>query len=278
MKQEKDNEIIKKLAKDDQLDRARMLLGEITEETMRQNDNARLEKLETEIRLERVKTVQDHRNAGLIFHHIRNAPHCKDMAVKMLRKSAELDNYQSEGIKWLLAATIDRRLEEQNQPQIYGTQYFQDEEGIWKLHEFDPSKISDEERKKYGVIAIDKQAEALKKMNKKQLADLYIELKDIDKIEAFCIGNQHNESYDLSWRAISQFAFRLTRTEKFTEAIQMFELAIKLYPQEYDLYHSLGFLYEKTGKIDKAITFIEKSVTINPDFKDGLKDLARLKS
>jgi len=197
--------------------------------------------------------------------------------VKMLRKSAELDNYQSEGIKWLLAATIDRRLMEQNQPQIYGTQHIQDEEGNWKLYELDPSKISDKERKNYGVITIEEQEQVVKKMNKKQLADLYIELKDLNKIEAFCIDNQHNESYDLSWRAISQFAFRLTRTEKFTEAIQMFELAIKLYPQEYDLYHSLGFLYEKTGKIDKAITFTEKSVAINPDFKDGLKDLARLK-
>ena len=278
MKQEKDNELLKKLAANDQSDRAKMRLGEMTVETMRQNDNARLEQLETEIQSGRVKTVQDHRNAGLIFHHIRNAPHCKDMAVKMLQKGAELDNYQSEGIKWLLAAAIDRRLEEQSQPQIYGTQYFQDEEGIWKLHEFDPSKISDEERKKYGVITIDKQTDALKKMNKKQLADLYIELKDIGKVEVFCIDNRDNENFDLSWRAISQFAFYLKRSEKIAEAIQMFELAIKLYPQEYDVYHSLGLLYEEIGEIEQAITFIEKSVTINSNFKDGLKDLARLKS
>ncbi len=278
MKQEKDNELLKKLAANDQSDRAKVRLGEMTVETMRQNDVARLKKVEIEIQLGRIKTIQDHRNAGLIFHHIRNAPHCKDIAVKMLRKSTELNNYESVGIKWLLAAAIDRRLQEQNQPQIYGTQYFQDEEGIWKLHEFDPTKISDKERKKYGVITIDKQTEALRKMNKKQLADLYIELKDINKIEVFCIDNQDNEEFDFSWRAISQFAFYLKRIGKITEAMRMFELAIKLYPQEYDVYHSLGLLYEEIGEIEKAITFIEKSVTINSNFKDGLKDLARLKS
>lgn len=278
-KQEEDNAILIGLAKADQSDRALLRLGKITFETLKKNDEERLEKVEKDIELDKIKTSQDCRNAGLIFHHSRiKNKHCRSQAVKFLQKSAELDNYGSIGIKWLLAATIDRGLMQENKPQIYGTQYVQNEQGHHELYKLDDTQISDIERKEHGVTIVADQAAVVENMNRKQLIDIYAQNGSIEEIKLFCKKNHKtSNSCDLSWKGISQFGFHLKRAGQIENALQIFELAIKLYPKEYDLYHSLGLLYGEIGKTEKAIELIEKCLALNPIFQDGIIDLKRLR-
>lgn len=276
---EKDNTILTTLAKADQSDRALFRLREITFEILKKNDEERLFLVEKEMSLGKLKTIQDYRNAGLIFHHSRiKNNYCRRMAVKCLQKSVDLDNYSSIGIKWLLAATIDRELMEQNKAQVYGTQYVQNEEGKYELYKLNLTKISDKEREDYGVLKINEQAKKVELMNRKQLVDLYVEKGNIESILDYCKENYENSSrYDLSWKGLSQFSFHIKRAGKIEESQKIFELAIELYPKEYDLYHSLGLLYEETGRREKAIELIEKSILLNPKFEEGKNDLKRLK-
>jgi len=277
--QNNDNALLINLAKTDQSDRVLIKLGEISLAVLKQRDETRLTQVEKEIELDRLHTIQDYRNAGLIFHHSRiKNEYCRSMAVKFLRKSAELDGYESLGIKWLLAATIDRQLQEQKKAQIYGTQYIQNESGKYELYDLDPNQISDEERKLYAVPIVEAQADEVAKMNKKQLHELFLEKKSIPDLIKFCLVNKNNKDYNLSWQGMSQFAFHLKRLNKLAEAQQFFELAIEFYPNEYDLYHSLGLLFEEMDRKEDAVKMLEKSVALNPKFFDGINDLKRLKN
>jgi len=276
--QKKDNSLLVALAKDDQFDRVLINLNEISFEKLKENDSKRLEQVEEEIEKDRLHTIQDYRNAGLIFHHSRiKNEYCRAKAVALLKKSADLDGYKSLGIKWLLAATIDRQLQQQNKPQIYGTQYIQDANGKYALYALDSSQISDAQRKLYGVVMLEEQAYAVAQMNKTQLHQLYVENNSIADLIDFCRQNKNNKAYNLSWKGMSQFAFHLKRLAKLDAAQQIFELAIEFYPKEYDLYHSLGLVYEALNRKDAALQMLEKSIELNPNFKDGLKDLKRLK-
>ncbi len=276
---QQDNKILIEAAKIDQRDRALLILGQLTFEEMKSNDEERLKVVEDQYLNNKIHTILDYRNAALVYHHsrIRNE-YCRKMAVDFMRKSADLDNYKSIGIKWLLAASIDRELMQKNEPQIYGTQYIKNEKGLHELYELDTNKISDKEREEYGVPTVEQQVSVVERMNKKQLVDLYKTFQNIDELIVFYEHkSERSEEYDLSWQAISQFGFYLKRIGKFEESLKIFHSAIKLYPLEFDLYHSLGIFYEELGNIDKAIEFIQRSIELFPDFHDGIKDLNRIK-
>ncbi len=110
----------------------------------------------------KVITSIDYRNAAMIFQHGRDSI-SYGMAVKLMRKSIELDSTAS---KWLLAAAIDRYLLSKGEAQIYGTQYEKNGDEPWKLSRIDTTKISDKERIKYGVETLAEQLETVKKLNK----------------------------------------------------------------------------------------------------------------
>jgi len=258
----KNNALLIELGKTDQSDRALLHLKKITFEKLKENDAERLMLVEKEIEQGRLNTAQDYRNAGLVFHHSRiKLPYSKSMAVKCLRKSAELDNYKSHSITWLLAATIDRELQSKNEKQIYGTQHIKNDAG-----------------KDFGVLTIAEQLKEVDRMNQKQLTEFYAEHDDVGAVLNFCERNWNADTeYDLSWKAISQFGFYLHRLGKLNDALRVLETAVKIYPEEYDLYHSLGFLHGEKGDDKKAIEFTQKSIELNPGFKEGIKDLERLK-
>ncbi len=111
----------------------------------------------------KVITSVDYHNAAMIFQHGGDST-AFGMAVKLMRKSVELDSTAS---KWLLAAAIDRYLLSKGEPQIYGTQYHKMDNDPWQLSEIDTTKISDKERIEYGVETLAQQRERVKEMNKK---------------------------------------------------------------------------------------------------------------
>ncbi|HEX6431661.1 MAG TPA: tetratricopeptide repeat protein [Niastella sp.] len=64
---------------------------------------------------------------------------------------------------------------------------------------------------------------------------------------------------------------------KVDEAIQIFELNTKFFPQSWNVWDSLAEAYAKAGKKDLAIQNYEKSVQINPKSDSGKKALADLR-
>jgi len=145
--QNTDNQILIQLYKADQEDR---ILG-CTPEVFRR-DSLRQIRLRELIDSNLVKTARDHYNAGLLFHHGGDTS-ANLMAIKMLEKAFEMDTSMSK-LKWLLAAAKDRYLLNRGKPQIYGTQYGRDMKGNRILLEMDTTKVSDAERKEYGVSTL----------------------------------------------------------------------------------------------------------------------------
>jgi tetratricopeptide (TPR) repeat protein len=63
---------------------------------------------------------------------------------------------------------------------------------------------------------------------------------------------------------------------KVDEAIQVFELNTKYFPESWNVWDSLAEAYAKAGKKDLAIKYYEKSVQMNPQSESGKKALADL--
>jgi tetratricopeptide (TPR) repeat protein len=62
------------------------------------------------------------------------------------------------------------------------------------------------------------------------------------------------------------------------DAVECFKLNVKLYPNSWNVYDSLGEGYMALGENDAALLNYEKSVQLNPDNKNGLEMIKKLKS
>lgn len=110
----------------------------------------------------KVRTSKDYLNAAMVFQHGGGDSASYGMAVKMMKKCIELDSTAN---KWLLAAATDRYLLSKGESQIYGTQFFKIGDDPWQRSQMDTTKISDEERIKFGVETLAQQQEKLRKLN-----------------------------------------------------------------------------------------------------------------
>lgn len=110
----------------------------------------------------KVISSKDFANAAMIFQHGKDTI-ASGLAVKFMKKAVDLDSTAS---KLLLAKAIDRDLMFRDKPQIYGTQYTKSrEDDPWRMYELDPTKVSDDERREYGVEILAEQKEKLREMN-----------------------------------------------------------------------------------------------------------------
>ena len=129
-----------------------------------QRDKVRKKRVLELLKANKVITSKDHYNAAIIFQHGGDTL-SSSLAVKMMKRAIELDNTIS---KWLLAAAIDRDLLRRNKPQIYGTQYRKLNGKPWEIYNLDTTKITDKQRKAYGVKTLAEQKEKLKKLNQEK--------------------------------------------------------------------------------------------------------------
>jgi len=128
------------------------------------NDSLRRKRVYELLDSGQVKTSKDYARAAMVFQH-GNDSTAYGMAVKLMEKSIALDSTAN---KWLLAAATDRYLRSKGLPQIYGTQYFQMNGEPWTMGEIDTTKVTDEERIKFGVETLAQQRETLRKMNEEE--------------------------------------------------------------------------------------------------------------
>ena len=92
----------------------------------------------------RIQSSADYFNAALVMQHGESVEEIR-MAHALTTISASLDPLNRNAI-WLKAASWDRILLRQKQPQWYGTQYVRDASGKWALYEVDETAVTDAER------------------------------------------------------------------------------------------------------------------------------------
>ncbi|NEU07733.1 tetratricopeptide repeat protein [Flavihumibacter sp. R14] len=71
--------------------------------------------------------------------------------------------------------------------------------------------------------------------------------------------------------------YSLLNTKKIDEAIEVLALNVKLFPNAWNTYDSLGEAYALKGNKDLAIKNYEKSMALNPKNENGIQALAKLK-
>ena len=64
--------------------------------------------------------------------------------------------------------------------------------------------------------------------------------------------------------------------KKVDEAITVFKVNVKMYPDSWNVYDSLGEGLLAAGKFDKSRKYYEKSIAMNPENENGKKMLAKI--
>ncbi len=158
MEQIEDSKELKEIYDADQADRKS---GDINWYEVFKRDSLRRVRVHQLLDSNKVSTARDYKNAAMVFQHGKDSSDY-GMAVRLMKEAIELDSTTS---KWLLAAATDRYLLSKGEPQIYGTQYHKMGDEPWKLADIDTTKISDDERIRFGVETLAQQRETVKQMN-----------------------------------------------------------------------------------------------------------------
>jgi tetratricopeptide (TPR) repeat protein len=71
--------------------------------------------------------------------------------------------------------------------------------------------------------------------------------------------------------------YEYLRANKFLEARELFKINIALYPNKSNVYDSMGDAFKKEKDTLKAIEYYQKSLAINPENRNSLRNLKKLK-
>jgi tetratricopeptide (TPR) repeat protein len=269
-----DNAELQKMYSEDQ--RSRMVKN-IDWSVLNKKDKERENRVYELIKSGKIVTGKDHYNSAMIFQHGTDTV-ASSMAVKQMRKAIELDPTIN---KWLLAAAIDRDLMRRNRPQIYGTQYVKNTgETKWRLHEIDTTKVTDVERRRFGVETLAEQREKLRTMNLIPISDYHLKAKSIKQTIAFIKSEQQkglSSTYNVSESGLNSFGYELMNGERKTDALAIFTLNTKLYPFSGNAFDSLGECLLALGKQDDGIIAYKKSLLLDPENDNARKVLDGLK-
>jgi tetratricopeptide (TPR) repeat protein len=85
-------------------------------------------------------------------------------------------------------------------------------------------------------------------------------------------ANGHEAEVDLNTAG-----YDLLFAKKVKEAIEVFKMNVKLHPESWNVYDSLGEAYAAAGDKKEAIANYEKSIQLNPNNQSGKEMLAKLK-
>ena len=72
-------------------------------------------------------------------------------------------------------------------------------------------------------------------------------------------------------------ANKYIRANKIVEAKELILINIALYPQKSLVYDSMGDAFKKENDTVKAIEYYKKSLVINPENRNSLRNLEKLK-
>jgi glyoxylase-like metal-dependent hydrolase (beta-lactamase superfamily II) len=89
---------------------------------------------------------------------------------------------------------------------------------------------------------------------------------------------QREEDYFFDENAFNRLGYRFLGEGRIEEAVAVFEMNVKAYPESWNPWDSLGEGYAARGEIDRAIAAYAKSVELNPDNDNGAAQLERLEA
>tara|TARA_R110002020_G_scaffold29087_2_gene92061 strand:- start:205 stop:1098 length:894 start_codon:yes stop_codon:yes gene_type:complete len=274
-----DNKELQEMADQDQQSR---FSGNIDWVQLNREDSLRRERVLDLMKSDSLLTGKDYFNAGIIFQH-GNDTVASSLAVKCFGKAIEMDSTLH---KWWYAAAVDRDLMRRGEPQIYGTQYIQNEStgGKLKQYQIDTTQVTDEDRIYYGVETLAQQREKEKLMNLKFLGSFYAASGSIEETLEL-IGREFEKGkeaeYNVSEEAINSFGYQLLSQQKLQEAIQILELNTRFYPSGANTFDSLGEALRMDGQIEESIKAYSKSLELDPEngnAKIAIKEMTEPKS
>lgn len=225
----------------------------------------------------KIVTAKDYYNSAMIFQHGRDTI-ASAMAVKHMRKAIELDSTMN---RWLLAAAIDRDLMRRGKPQIYGTQYVKESmDAKWKRYNIDSTKVTDEERRYYGVETLAEQRVKEYELNLLSVSEYYAKTNSIEKTMRLIkdeFEKKNKAKYNVGEMGLLIFGDELMNSDKGEEALKILKLNIELHPDGYRGYHLYGDCLLKLNRKAEAIKAYEKSLELNPKNSNAEKILLGLK-
>jgi hypothetical protein len=83
--------------------------------------------------------------------------------------------------------------------------------------------------------------------------------------------------FDFNEGTLNQLGYNLLDKGDTQDAIQLFQMNVQEYPKSWNCYDSLGEAYMKAGQKELAIENYAKSIELNPDNKNGVEMLKKLK-
>jgi len=225
----------------------------------------------------KIVTAKDYYNSAMIFQHGRDTI-ASGMAVKQMKKAIEIDSTMN---KWLLAAAIDRDLMRRGKPQIYGTQYVKESmDAKWKRYTIDSTKITDEERKYYGVETLAEQKVKEFELNLRSVSEYYAQTHSIEKTLTLIkieFQKAKNAEYNVGEIGLIIFGDELMNSDKSEEALRVLKLNTELHPDGYKAFHFYGDCLLKIDRKKEAIKAYENSLKLNPKNSSAEKILSELK-
>lgn len=89
---------------------------------------------------------------------------------------------------------------------------------------------------------------------------------------------KQSEDYYVSEIELNNLGYRLLNLKKLKDAIEIFKLNVKLYPQSANVYDSLGEAYMINGDKELAIKNYQKVIELNPQNKNAVEMLKKLRT
>jgi tetratricopeptide (TPR) repeat protein len=272
--QTNDNAELKKMYEEDQRSRS---VPNIDWSKLSKEDDLREKRVYELIDSGKIITGKDYYHSAMIFQHGKDSL-AHGMAVKQMRKAIALDSTIN---RWLLAAAIDRSLMSRGEPQIYGTQYMKEgQDSPWKRYTIDSTKATDEERKFYHVETLAEQREKERNMNLLSLSEYYAKTNSLEKTVELIKAEKekgNRAKYNVTESEINSFGYELMNSNKVEEALVIFTLNTKLYPNGFNTFDSLGECLLKLNRKEESINAYKKSLELNPKNENATKVLSEIK-
>ena len=132
--EEQEADVGERLARMYQEDQQSRQSGQMSPE----RDARRLEQVRTWVLDGRLDEAKDFYHAAMIFQHSTDRSGRDHLVAHVLATTAALKGHRPG--RWLSAAALDRFLDFNDMPQVFGTQYVRDDDGVWHPGDVDPAR------------------------------------------------------------------------------------------------------------------------------------------
>ena len=107
----------------------------------------------------------------------------------------------------------------------------------------------------------------------------YFKNKEYEKSLNTFLALQKKDSLDPTIQEwdLNRTGYKYLKANEFEKAKAIFKINIALYPEKSNVYDSMGDAFKKENDTLKAIEYYEKSIAINPENRNSVKNLKKLK-